>query len=86
MLDCVLLRAVLARFRSEVLKMEVLKREMDRLSSSLTQEQTYTYSSIQQLEQRAILLQNRLHACASSLGMWGRRGEGLGYFLFEIAS
>lgn len=69
MLECVPLRAVLARFKSEVLKVEVLKREMDSVSASLTQEQRHTYNSIQQLEQREILLQSRLHACASSIGV-----------------
>ncbi|XP_047659176.1 noelin-2b isoform X2 [Tachysurus fulvidraco] len=67
-LESLPLRAVLARFRSEVLKVEVLKREMVRVSSSLTQEQTLTYSSVQQLEQREIQLQSRLHICASSVG------------------
>ncbi|GAA6072575.1 noelin-2b isoform X1 [Tachysurus ichikawai] len=67
-LESVPLRAVLARFRSEVLKVEVLKREMARVSLSLTQEQTLTYSSVQQLAQREIQLQSRLHTCASSVG------------------
>lgn len=69
MLELVPLHAVLARFNSEVLKVEVLKREMGIVSSGLTQEHTHTYSSIQQLEQREILLQTRLHTCASSLGV-----------------
>ncbi|KAI5623608.1 noelin-2 isoform X1 [Silurus asotus] len=76
LLECIPLRLVLARFRSEVLKVEVLKREMESVSLSLGQEQTHTYSSVQQLEQREIQLQSRLHTCASSIGCGKLMGIG----------
>ncbi|XP_062865862.1 noelin-2b [Trichomycterus rosablanca] len=66
--ECVPLRSAASRFRSDVQKLDWLKKEAESLITSITQEQRHPHISFFQLLHRETLLQSRLQTCSSTLG------------------